>query len=101
MGNSKSFNLTAGIQVEDRVSSDGTPGIRHRNSPKANLCASIVEVESGAFSAMENAEKELLEKMNILDGDKVRLSCKARVTAEDSSVDLNFQEKYDPSTLGF
>ena len=49
MGNSKSFNLTAGIQVDDGISSDGASGVRHRNSPKTNLCASIVEVESGAY----------------------------------------------------
>ena len=69
------------------------------SSGKCGTCA--VEVVAGELSQMENSEKELLKKMSILNGNKVRLSCKARVTAADAGVDLNFQEKYDPSTLGF
>ena len=69
------------------------------SSGKCGTCA--VELVSGELSQMENGEKDLLEKMSILDGNKIRLSCKARITAADARVDLNFQEKYDPSTLGF
>ncbi len=50
---------------------------------------------------MKKQENDLLAKMHILDGDDVRLSCMARVADTDCSVDLNFQEEYDPAAFAF
>ena len=69
------------------------------SSGKCGTCA--IRVKSGTFSPMKKQEHDLLDKMKILDGDEIRLSCMARVTDADCSVDLNFQEEYDPAAFAF
>jgi ferredoxin len=69
------------------------------SSGKCGTCA--VEVTSGSLSEMKQSETDLLNKMGIIDGTKIRLSCMARLESADVEVDLNFQDKYDPSAFGF
>lgn len=66
---------------------------------KCGTCA--VRVVAGDLEAMRKGERELLEKMGILDGEKIRLSCRIRVPSKELSVDLSFQDEYDPAELGF
>lgn len=68
------------------------------SSGKCGTCA--IEVKSGCLSEMKENEKELLTKMKILDESNIRLACQGRIEG-DVCVDLNYQDKYDPSAFGF
>ena len=63
---------------------------------RCGTCA--VELVSGELSEMKALEKELLKRMLILDGTKIRLACQARLTRKKTQINLGFQNTYD-STL--
>lgn len=51
---------------------------------------------SGALSPIKDNEEALLSKMGLpLDG-SIRLACQARVSDSDVTVDLDFQNSYNP-----
>lgn len=66
---------------------------------RCGTCA--VRLLSGKASSMDEEEKKLLTKMDILDGERIRLSCKAKLTEESLEIDMKFQNDYDPSAHGF
>lgn len=78
------------------VAKDNSVAIRYGcGSCRCGTCA--IKLTSGSLSLMQEDEKELLKDMEILDGNRVRLSCRARLTHENCTVDLNYQNQYDPS----
>lgn len=62
---------------------------------RCGLCA--VEVVDGNLLKICDDEKRLLKRLRILDGEKVRLSCRACVVDTDVKIDLRFQENYEPA----
>ena len=65
-------------------------------SCRCGTCA--VKVLHGKLSAMEDDERKLLQKVRVLQGDQIRLSCRAKITTTDCAVDLAFQKTYNPAT---
>lgn len=65
---------------------------------RCGTCAVAITAGGAELSLMEQDEHDLLEDMSILRGaEEVRLSCRARVVSKDCSVDLSFQQTYDPA----
>lgn len=66
-------------------------------SCRCGTCA--VEVSgTGTLSAIADNEKELLEKMRLPVDGSIRLACQARVDTGSLTIDIGFQDKYDPDS---
>ena len=68
-------------------------------SCRCGTCAVSVS-GTGTLSLIADNERELLARMNLANDGSVRLACQARIMAGELTVDLDFQDTYDPAEAG-
>ena len=65
-------------------------------SCRCGTCA--VQLSGGAdLSPIADSERDLLARMKLATNGTIRLSCQARILAGTITVDLDFQDTYDPA----
>ncbi len=65
-------------------------------SCRCGTCA--VLIGAGEVSVMEDDERALLRSMQLPTDGTIRLSCQARTTNSDLTIDLDFQNRYSPDS---
>lgn len=63
---------------------------------RCGTCAVEIIEGSQNLNEMKANERSLLEQMRLPTNGKVRLSCQARIETGHVTVDISFQENYDP-----
>ena len=56
--------------------------------------------QESELSVMDADEKELLARMNLDTGGRIRLACRAKIISGNCEVDLDFQDTYSPDDVG-